>query len=164
MKKLFLIRHAKSSWKNPELEDFDRPLNKRGKNDAPLMAELLKEENMFPDLILTSPAKRAFQTAVIFADILNYSLEKIMLHKRLYEPDVDDFENVLKNITDNINTLFVISHNPGITAFNNYISDKRIDNIPTTGICQIELNIKSWKKISLDCGKILSFDYPKKYK
>lgn len=164
MKKLLLIRHAKSSWKNPDLEDKDRPLNKRGNIDAPLMAQMLKNENILPDLIISSPALRSATTANIFAEILDYKTTNILINKRLYEPDIDDFLHVLQKVDDTVSTLFLFSHNPGITHFSNWVSDKRIDNIPTCGIVTMKINVKSWKDVDFDNGTILSFDSPKKYK
>jgi len=163
MKTLYLIRHAKSSWKDIDLKDYERPLNKRGLRDAPFMASLLQQDNILPELIISSPAIRAYNTAIIFAEIMGYDIKKIEQHKRLYEADIDDFVNVISPINDEIKTLFIFSHNPGITLFNNWLADKRIDNIPTTGIVRLELKIKKWENISFDCGKLITFDFPKKY-
>lgn len=163
MKTLYLIRHAKSSWKDPELKDFDRPLNKRGLKNAPYMGNILKEDNIIPDLIISSPALRALNTAQIIAEVIGYNESRIVTNKRLYEADIDDFINVITPISDEVKTLFIVSHNPGITLFNNWVGDKRIDNIPTCGIVRLELSIKYWKDINFDCGKLIAFDYPKKF-
>ena len=163
MKRLILVRHAKSSWKDLELRDFDRPLNKRGKRDAPFMGKLLAGDQVMPDLIISSPAKRAFSTAKKIAAEIGYPLENILTHKRLYESDTDDFINVFAEVDDSVETLMIFSHNPGLTILNNFLSDKRIDNIPTCGIVTIDLKIKSWKKIDFDQGVLISFDYPKKF-
>lgn len=163
MKRLILIRHAKSSWKEPDLRDFDRPLNKRGKRDAPFMGKLLAEEKVLPDLIISSPAIRAFTTAKKIAEEIGYSKEAILTHKRLYESDTDDFVNVISEVDDAVNTLMIFSHNPGLTILSNFVSDKRIDNIPTCGIVHIDLKINHWKDIDFDKGVLVSFDYPKKF-
>lgn len=163
MKRLYLIRHAKSSWKYTDLRDFERPLNKRGKRDAPFMGKLLAEDNVKPDMMISSPAVRAFATAKKIAVELGYPSEKILTHKRLYEADTDDFINVISEVPDEVDTLMIFSHNPGLTILNNFLSDKRIDNIPTCGIVHIEINIKKWQDIDFEKGQLKSFDYPKKF-
>lgn len=163
MKRLYLVRHAKSSWKYTDLRDFDRPLNKRGKRDAPFMGKLLAEDNVMPDLIISSPALRALSTAKKIAAELGYPVEKIETHKRLYESDTDDYLNVISQVPDTVETLMIFSHNPGLTILNNFLSDKRIDNIPTCGIVNIKININHWKDLDFEKGQLISFDYPKKF-
>jgi len=163
MKKLYLVRHAKSSWKYTDLRDFERPLNKRGERDAPFMGKLLAEDDVMPDLIISSPAVRALSTAKKIASELGYPVEKIETHKRLYESDTDDYLNVITRVPDEVETLMIFSHNPGLTILNNFLCDKRIDNIPTCGIVNIKIKIKHWKDIDFEKGQLISFDYPKKF-
>lgn len=163
MKQIFLVRHGKSSWKDMKLDDFDRPLNGRGKKDVPFMAKLLAEDNILPDLIISSPAKRTLSTAKIISAAVGYSADKIKQDERIYEADVRDILTVINEVPEDIKILMLIGHNPSLTSISNYISDKRIDNIPTSGIVNIELNVKKWKDVDFDNGKVLSFDYPKKY-
>ena len=120
MKKLYLIRHAKSSWKNLSLDDFERPLNKRGKCDAPFMGELLRAKNILPDLILASSALRAKSTAEIIAKKLKAS-KKIVFDADIYEASSSTLESIISSIDDKYNTLFLVGHNPGL----NMLSDKR---------------------------------------
>ena len=162
MKKLTLIRHAKSSWKDPFLSDFDRPLNKRGKEDAPIMGKRLAMDKVVPDLILSSPAKRAKKTAKIVAQEIGFSESKIKTKKRSYLADDDELVDVLKDHDDILQHIMLVGHNPGLTDLANLIAKANIDNIPTSGVVMIDLNVDSWSKITKGCGKVTKFDYPKK--
>jgi len=155
MRTLYLVRHAKSSWKDFSLDDFDRPLNKRGKRDAPFMAQKLKEMGEKPDIIISSPAKRARKTAKHFSQTLDVPL---VLDERLYEAHTSDFETVSKEAFETCNSVMLVSHNPGLTMFNDAISNKPIFNIPTTGIVSIAL-----KSIDPLKGKQRFFLYPKQF-
>ncbi len=162
MKTLILLRHAKSSWDNPDIEDFERPLNQRGLKDAPLIAEFLTEIPFIPELIVSSPAKRAKTTAEIISEKTGYNPNNIVFNESVYEADADILMEVVNSTPDKVNTLLLVGHNPAITVFCNLISDKRIDNIPTCGLAAIQMNIKSWKSVAIDCGKLIFFEYPKK--
>jgi phosphohistidine phosphatase len=163
LKQLYLIRHAKSSWDNPDLKDHDRPLNKRGKRDAPLMAKVLRKKGVKPDLILSSSAKRAFDFAKIIAEEVGYKKNKIVVLKDLYMAGEDEMLNAVRSVKDNINTVFLIGHNPDLTSFANSLSNYSLDNIPTSGVFQIEFDSDRWNDINIGKGKFVSFDYPKKY-
>ena len=147
MKKIYLVRHAKSSWKFPELDDFERPLNNRGRKDAPLMGNLLKKNNILPGLIMTSPASRAASTSRIVAECLGYPLEKIEYNGNLYETSTITFFKIVKKVDDDINELMIFGHNPELTEFANTLSDYYLSNIPTCGICCIEFSVTTWKEI-----------------
>jgi phosphohistidine phosphatase len=127
------------------------------------MGNLLKEENVNPDLLISSPAKRAITTAEIIAKNVGYPSEDIGIDERIYEADVESLLKIINEVPENISSLMLVGHNPGITSLSNCISDKRIDNIPTSGFVYIELTVKHWKDVDFDKGKILTFDYPKKY-
>ncbi|MBI9072448.1 MAG: histidine phosphatase family protein [Melioribacteraceae bacterium] len=163
MKKLFLVRHGKSSWKHPDLSDYERPLNKRGNRDVPFMAKLLKEQNVSPDLIVSSPALRAITTAEIMALEFGYPVSDIVKEEMIYEADTNELLQIINNFPEDKNIVIMFGHNPGLTLLSNFISDKRIDNIPTCGIVNIDLYIDKWKDVDFDNGKVVSFDYPKKY-
>lgn len=163
MKKIYLIRHAKSSWKNSGLKDIDRPLNKRGKRDAPFMGKRLYKYKVHPDLIISSPAKRAFKTAKAIAEQTDYPVHKIIRSDILYLASIKEFMKTITNIKDNISSVFIISHNPGITDLAEYLSGKFIDNIPTCGVYCIEFESESWTNIKENSGKKVFFDYPKKH-
>lgn len=163
MKKLFLIRHAKSSWKDNGLSDFDRPLNKRGKRDAPFMGKILKEEGIKPDLIVTSPAKRACTTARMIARKLDYPKERINSDETIYEASPGELIKLINNIPIEYKVVMLVGHNPGLTQLSNLLTGKYLENIPTTGIVEINFDANFWKEISINTGKLKSFEYPKKY-
>jgi phosphohistidine phosphatase len=161
MKTLYLVRHAKSSWKFPDLDDFERPLNKRGKRDAPLVGRFLKEKEIMPDLLISSPATRAKKTAKILADIISYPKKKIQFDDEIYEASTMGLLKIASRTDDEYIKLMLVGHNPSLTYFANMIANVRIDNIPTCGIVCSELNITSWKEISENSGKLAFFEYPK---
>ncbi len=163
MKKLYLARHAKSSWDYPELNDFERPLNKRGNRDAPLMGKILKEMDFNPDLILSSPALRAYSTARIIAEEIDYPLEKIETSEMLYEYGTKEAINLIQSVNDGVSSLIIFGHNPTLTQLNNYFCNNHIGNIPTCGISAIEFNVDSWRKIEHESGSHLFFEFPKKH-
>jgi len=161
MKKLFIVRHAKSSWDYPELDDYDRPLNKRGKKNAPEMGKRLAIRNVKPDMILASPAKRAFATAKRIAEEISFPTKKIQREPLFYHGSVQNMIDVLKNVDDKIGTLMMFGHNPGLTDLANVLTGSDIYNIPTCGVVEIEFNVDSWRKIGKNVGESVLFDYPK---
>lgn len=161
---LFLCRHAKSSWSEPGLADKERPLNERGKNDAPLMGNILKNKQEFPDLIISSPAKRALKTAKLIAEKLDYKTKNIEVNKNLYMAGINEFIDVISNINKDHKNVMLFSHNYGITDFANYISNSDIQNIPTCGIVKISFVIKNWQEIQNTKGNLQYFIYPKMFK
>ncbi|MBI1937777.1 MAG: phosphohistidine phosphatase SixA [Ignavibacteriales bacterium] len=163
MKKLYLVRHAKSSWDNPDFSDFDRPLNKRGKHDAPFMGKLLKKENVKPDLIYSSPAVRAITTAQIFADELDYPKKKIVESISIYESGIKELEEIVQKISEEHKSVLIFGHNPALTSFANHLGNKFIDNVPTCAVVGIEFDVKNWKQVEHGTGKTFMFDFPKKY-
>ena len=163
MKTLYLVRHAKSSWKYPKLDDFERPLNKRGRKSAPLMGEVLKELNVSPDLIISSPASRAATTARIMAAKIDYPLENIRYSESIYEFSEGALIQVVKHIDDEVVEAMIVGHNPALNAIANYLGDQSVSNIPTAGIYCLDLDIASWSNIHENCGKFKFFEYPKKH-
>ncbi|QOY51714.1 SixA phosphatase family protein [Candidatus Sulfurimonas baltica] len=162
MKKLYIIRHAKSSWKNSSLSDFDRPLNKRGITDAPLMGKVLKGKKVSPDAIISSPALRAKTTAQIISKKLNFN-KHIIYDENIYEANVDTLMNVVKRANKEDSIVFIFGHNPGL----NMLAESLVglhENIPTCGVVELEFACKKWSEISPENAKLISFDYPKKYK
>jgi len=161
MKTLILVRHAKSSWDEPGLSDFDRPLNERGKKDAPEMAERLKEKGLELDVFVSSPAKRAKRTARFFAEAFDVDKDQIVLIDELYLATREAFINAVKNIDDKHHTAALFSHNPGITEFASSLTNVRIDDMPTCAMFALQLDADSWKKLEEGEKKFLFFDYPK---
>lgn len=162
MKYLILLRHAKSSWKDPSLSDFDRPLNNRGIIDAPVIAELVRKKNIPLDLILSSSAKRTSETTKTFIKILDYKKEILFLDD-LYLASSKTILSKIHFVDEVYKNILVVCHNPGITDLTNYIGDIIIDNIPTTGIVGFSFD-DLWKNLSKNCCKLLFFEYPKKLK
>lgn len=161
MKTLILVRHAKSSWEDPSLSDFERPLNDRGKRDAPLMAERLHERGIKLDSIVSSPARRAKKTAEQFAKRYKKKEEGLALKTELYMAGEEAFTSVIERLDDNDDCVAIFSHNPGITDFANSLTDARVDNIPTCGIFAVTVEAKKWNKFRGAKKEFLFFDYPK---
>ncbi len=160
MKTLYLVRHAKSSWKDKSIIDFDRPLNKRGLHDAPLIGSMLRSKKIDLELIISSPAKRAKETAKILANELVFK-GNILFDEEIYEASLDQLISKIKNLDENLNKVMLIGHNPELTNLANYLSKEFITNIPTCGVVALTID-KSWKNISAKNCKIMFFEYPKK--
>lgn len=166
MKTLYIIRHAKSSWDNPGQPDFERGLNDRGKRDAPRMGKRLKEKEIHPHVMLSSPAKRAYATAKRIAKVLNYPKKSIKTESQLYHAGEDVLLSSVQSINDKHEIAFLFGHNPGLTEFVNALAetDPGIDNIPTCGIVAFKLAVDSWKQVTWHSAKLAFFDYPKAVK
>src|SRR5215204_1035128 len=147
MKTLILIRHAKSSWDAPGLSDFDRPLNERGKKDAPEMAKRLKEK-MDIGLFVSSPAKRARKTAKLFAEEYGTKKDDISLVEDLYAATMPAFQKTVIELNNKYNTVALFSHNPGITEFANSLTNVRIDDMPTCSVFAASVDTENWSDFS----------------
>ena len=163
MKHLILVRHAKSSWKDSTLEDHERPLNKRGKREAPFMAKKFGEQKMKVDLIVSSTAERAMSTAKEFAKKLDYKAGKIVGDAELYLVEADELLAYVKKFDDDNKCVMLFGHNPGLTWFANYLTNGKIENVPTSGIVAIDFDVKSWNEIAEGTGIVRFFEYPKMY-
>jgi phosphohistidine phosphatase len=163
MKTLYLVRHAKSSWDDPGQGDFDRPLNERGKRDAPNMGKRLKEKEINPDLMLSSPARRALSTCKRIAEALGYANEKIKTNRQLYHPDEETILSVIQNLKDKYDSVMIFSHNPALTDFTNAFRNDEmiIENIPTCSVVAFQIETDSWRKVRWRHGRFLFFDFPK---
>ena len=160
---LILIRHAKSSWSNPLDSDFDRPLNERGKTEAPEMGKKLKTLHLIPDLIISSSAKRTRQTAKRIANELGYDTDNIKWEEKLYHCAPAVFEEVIDGIKDSVKTVFIVAHNPGITDFVNQLSPSfRIDNMPTCGVVGAHIEGARWMEFPTVEKKVFLFEHPAK--
>jgi phosphohistidine phosphatase len=163
MKRLYLSRHAKSSWDDAALTDFERPLNKRGHRDAPFIGKLLREQGHVPDIIISSPANRALTTARIFAEEMDYPFDDIIINEELYETGVSDYLQVIATIDDRHPSAMLVGHNPTLTSLAGFLSDARVDNIPTCGVVVIQFENDSWADIIKRNGACEGIEYPKKY-
>jgi len=161
MKTLYIFRHAKSSWKHPELSDFERPLNKRGKHNAPFMGKFLKEIGVMPDLIISSPAKRAIATAKAVAKELDYPQNSIKKDDRIYDNILNSVLRVIREVEGDISKLMIFGHNPTFTELAEYLAAVEINNIPTAGVVCIDFEIESWSELAQDKGRVKFFEYPK---
>lgn len=163
MKTLYLIRHAKSSWKDLSLKDFERPLNKRGKHDAPFMAKILLKKQVEFDKIISSNALRAKKTTKKISSELNIEKEKIEWNKHIYSARESSLFTMISKIKSKYNTVGLVGHNPELTNLSNILCNEHIYNIPTTGIVEIAFNVERWSEIKEKSGEFISFEYPKKY-
>ncbi|TRX56246.1 histidine phosphatase family protein [Fulvivirga sp. M361] len=162
MKTLYLVRHAKSSWNFPELPDDKRPLNKRGKRSAPVMGERLLKRQVLPDLLLSSPAKRALDTSIIIADVIGYPEKRIQTDSGIYHAASHLLLNIVRKTNDSINSLMMFGHNPGFTDFANRLANTDIWNIPTCGVFACVFHTEHWSNVDFGKGEVLFYDYPKR--
>ncbi len=166
MKRLYLYRHAKSSWSDPDLADYDRPLSKRGKHNAELMANLLAKEKFDPDLILCSGAKRTRRTLKPLIRALDFSKKRIVYTDTVYEAGLDDLLETIGAVSDKVDTLLLVAHNPSLNELlDHLLKDHTIENIVTGGFVELELEIGHWSDIAgaHRKGKLVRFEYPKKH-
>lgn len=162
MKQLLLVRHAKSSWSDFSVKDFDRPLNDRGKKDAPEMAKRLRDKDIDIDAFIASPAKRARKTAEIFVKEFKKKKGDIIFFEELYMANPSTFFEVISKTDDKFKTIAVFSHNEGVTTFANELTDKTIDDIPTCGIFAVKIKSKHWTDFEEAEKEFWFFDSPKK--
>jgi phosphohistidine phosphatase len=162
MKTLFLLRHAKSSWEDPELKDFERPLSARGLKDVPVMASRFKEKENSVDCIICSPANRAKSTAQIMAKNIGFPLDDMISNPELYFAGTGMFLKAASLVDESCESAMLIGHNPAITEFANTMANADIDNIPTCGLVLLSLPIENWSDIEFGTATLLDFDYPKK--
>jgi phosphohistidine phosphatase len=162
MKRLTLVRHAKSDWSLPGQPDWDRALNKRGQRDAPEMARRLRARKLRPDLILSSPAVRAIATATIMARELKVAASIIRQDERLYLAGPAEMLPVIHELGGDAKHLMVFGHNPGITDFANRLSaGDHIDNMPTCAVFTALFDLDEWGALDWESGQDAEFDYPK---
>lgn len=161
MKTLILIRHAKSRWNEIGLSDFDRPLNERGKKDAPEMARRLKQKKSEIDLFISSPARRARRTAKYFAEKFGVKKETVKLEEQLYLASPSAFTKIISELNDRYQTVALFSHNPGITEFASSLTNVRIDEMPTCAVFAVQAQTEKWEDFTTAEKIFLFFDYPK---
>lgn len=168
MKTLYLLRHAKSSWDDPALKDFERPLNSRGLRDIPVMAERFTARDGILDCIVCSPAMRTKTTARLFSEAVGFEGETIISNPELYFAGAGMFLKATKLMDGSCNTAMLVGHNPAITEFVNVMisaideTRETIENIPTCGLVQLELPIDNWADATFATARLIEFDFPKK--
>ena len=164
MRRLTLVRHAKSDWSLPGQADWDRPLNKRGQRDAPEMARRLRSRRLRPDRILSSPAVRALTTATVMARELKVPAAHVAQHERLYLASAGDLLAVIRELGGDAKHLMVFGHNPGLTeCANRLAADEHIDNLPTCGVFTAIFDLADWSALDWGSGQHAEFDYPKNH-
>jgi phosphohistidine phosphatase len=164
MKTLILIRHAKSSWDDPDLDDRDRPLNGRGKRDAPLMGAVLRKRGLSPDRIISSPARRALKTAKLIAALIDFPASQIAVDDRIYLAAAQTLLDVIQELPDEPNQVMLFGHNPGFTELVSVLTGTGVGNVPTCGVVSIEFAVDSWAAVSPAAGRLKFFDYPKQHR
>ncbi len=153
MKRLFLVRHAKSSWVNHTIPDIDRPLNERGYRDAHAMSEYLVKNKLSPQIVLTSPAIRAVSTALIFSRAFSYDEGAIILSPSLYESSAEEYLRVIREQDDQFGDMFLFAHNPTISEFFNIITRGESEEMPTCTVAIAEFEVDSWRKADYGLAK-----------
>jgi phosphohistidine phosphatase len=163
MKRLTIMRHAKSSWDDFSLSDYERPLNERGFRDAPLMGEILNQKDLHLNLFLSSPANRAKTTAEIIADSIGFGAENITYKESIYESSEFNLLMMIKGLDEAVESCMIVGHNPALTAIINKLSNFTLLNLPTAGVVSIAFSTP-WAEIKPYQGEMLFYEYPKKYK
>ena len=161
-RRLYCVRHAKSSWDDPALVDCQRPLNRRGLRDAPDLGRRLGIRGVKPNLIVTSPAERARMTARAIAGELGYPVGEIVEDDALYFCGSDSLLNVVHHFDDNFDVVVCVSHNPDVTRFVSRLTDTDIADMPTSAVAEIAFCAASWAAIDYGFGELIELDYPKK--
>ena len=162
MKKLILIRHSKSSWKDISLTDFNRPLNRRGKSDGPLMADYLNTKMIKIDYLHSSNSVRTLETSKFFTDRIKF--DKIKYDESLYHSSSSSILNMIRNYSDNFSSAMIIAHNPGMTNLINEITNICLDNLPTTGLAEIDFSCLKRNDISSKNSNLIQLKFPKQLK
>ncbi len=164
MRTLTLIRHAKSSWQESALNDFDRPLNARGERDAPAAGTALRGEGVSFDLMVSSPALRALTTARLIAAAMGYAESDILQEADLYDANVRELLGVVHRLPDRATTVALVAHNPGLTDLGNFLSGEHIENLPTCALASISFELDTWQAVWRDSGRLTRYEYPRKYR
>jgi phosphohistidine phosphatase len=161
MKRLIIVRHGKSDRSDVSIADIDRPLKKKGIDDAYIIASRLKEQEIIPDLIISSHAVRAISTAIIFARVLKFDFSKFHINENIYEKDEDDIIEEICLTDNGIKVLMIVGHNPSFTNLANTFISKKIDNLPTSGVVIIDFDTDRWEEIKKFNRIAEKFEFPK---
>ena len=159
MKTLYLLRHAKSSWDNAFMSDFQRPLNPRGNRTAPFMGELIKKRKLRAEIIVSSPAERAKETAILVKEAADMSAE-IVFDRRIYEASPNGLRKVVSGLKDKYLSAMLVGHNPGLEGFIHSLTGRQ-EPMPTAALAIIELEIDKWDHLADNCGQVVSVIRPK---
>jgi phosphohistidine phosphatase len=161
-RKLLIIRHGKSSWDNEGLDDMDRPLAGRGTRNAEEMARRLLGKGLVPDLVFSSPASRALNTALIMIRTWGLDPDSLQIHDELYMADASEIGEVVGRAPESVASLAIFGHNPSFTIFANHFLEDPLDNLPTAGVVVVTLESDRWKGIGWEDVKGTYVDFPKR--
>ena len=161
-KTLILVRHAKSSWDHPGLPDHDRPLNPRGRRDAPRMTRRLADRGIIPQRILTSSATRALTTAQVFAEGLGLPDDAVVIERSIYGADFDDVLEEVRALDDDLTCVMLVGHNPTFFALANGLTGSGIGHLPTCSVVTMRLDARRWRDARAGGFELVDFDFPKK--
>ena len=161
MKTLYLMRHAKSSWSFDDLTDKERPLNDRGRDDAPMMGQALAKRNIHLDLLVSSPAVRALSTAALVAHEINYPPAQIEVVERIYRAEVLDMLDIVRGLPDQAESVLLVGHNNTITDFANLLSPSQLNEMPTASIVCLKFSCDRWAEVDRANAEFYFYDYPK---
>jgi len=161
MKKLFIVRHAKSGWDDASMADHARPLNERGMRDAPRMAEHVCKHYAHPQLLVSSTAVRARSTAEYFAGTFQLPASAVQATEQIYEADVQTLLDVITNLDNEVEAVMLVGHNPGVTSLVSYLIPKHFSHMPTCAIAILWFrDAVSWQEIGRGTGELEAFLYP----
>ena len=161
-KKLIIVRHSKSSWKDLSLDDFNRPLNKRGKEDGPIISNYLSKKTNFIDFLHSSSSVRTFETSKFFTERIKFG--KVKYDDSLYHSSSISILSLIKNYSNEYSSVMLIAHNPGLTHLINQITNISLDNLPTTGLAEIHFSCNKWNEISSKNSNLIDLKFPKQLK
>lgn len=162
MKSIYLVRHARAGWHDPSISDFERPLTNRGHEEAETMSQHLVRMGVTPDILVTSPAQRALETAEIFADAMSITRSDIVRKIEIYEGGSDELALIVQSLPDECTTAMLFGHNPVISHFVFWLTGKSVDSMETCGITRIDLDGDRWKETGYNSGTFVWYEYPEK--
>lgn len=163
MLQLTLIRHAKSSWGDPALSDIDRPLNKQGYGDVEKMADILKQKLAPISLFISSPATRAITTSTLLAEKLRYPADEIKQEQQLYNAPLQTLLTVIHELNTTVKHCVLVAHNPGLSLLANHLDNEKTGDLPTCAVVSFSFELDDWQAVGRNSGRIILFEYPKKY-
>jgi len=154
MKHLYLVRHAKSSWHHPNLDDFDRPLNKRGMCDAPAMGKYLAEQGILPQRVVTSPARRASATAISLAAAIRIPPSDVVEDGRVYAASMSTLMGIIQAWDDAWECVMMVGHDPGIADVATVLTGAEVGHVPTCTVMELGLDVAIWGDVAPGCGML----------
>ena len=163
-KTLILVRHGKSSWADSDLTDHDRPLNKRGIEDAPRMARRLVKRGDLPEVIVTSSALRALETAKAFASKLEIETGAVLVEPKIYGAGVDQLIELIHGFDDAVRGVLLVGHNPTLTELSHRLTGEELGDLPTCAVVTLRVGSGSWRSVGRTRVDLVDLDYPKKKK